>query len=32
MESSSRWQILAGSVHVHPTFAEGLPTLARLLE
>lgn len=32
MESRSRWQILAGSVHVHPTFAEGLPALARLLE
>jgi len=32
MEAGSRWQILAGSVHVHPTSAEGLPTLARLLE
>lgn len=32
MEAGSRWQILAGSVHVHPTYAEGLPTLARLLE
>ena len=31
MESGSRWQILAGSVHVHPTYAEGLPTLARMV-
>ncbi len=31
MEAGSRWQILAGSVHVHPTYAEGLPTLARML-
>jgi pyruvate/2-oxoglutarate dehydrogenase complex dihydrolipoamide dehydrogenase (E3) component len=32
MEAGSRWQIIAGSVHIHPTYAEGLPTLARLLE
>jgi pyruvate/2-oxoglutarate dehydrogenase complex dihydrolipoamide dehydrogenase (E3) component len=31
MESGSHWQILAGSVHVHPTYAEGLPTLARMV-
>lgn len=31
MESGSRWQILAGSVHAHPTYAEGLPTLARMI-
>jgi dihydrolipoamide dehydrogenase len=31
MEAGSRWQILARSVHIHPTFAEGLPTLARLI-
>jgi dihydrolipoamide dehydrogenase len=31
IEAGSRWQILDRSVHVHPTFAEGLPTLARLV-
>jgi len=31
MEAGSHWQILAGSVHIHPTYAEGLPTLARLV-
>jgi pyruvate/2-oxoglutarate dehydrogenase complex dihydrolipoamide dehydrogenase (E3) component len=31
MEAGSRWQILAGSVHVHPAYAEGLPTLARMI-
>lgn len=31
MESGSRWQILGGSVHAHPTYAEGLPTLARMI-
>lgn len=32
MESSATWQTLDQSVHIHPTFAEGLPSLARLLE
>jgi dihydrolipoamide dehydrogenase len=27
----STWQDLAGAMHIHPTFAEGLPTLARLV-
>ena len=31
MEAGSTWRVLERSVHVHPTFAEGLPTLARLL-
>lgn len=30
MEAGSTWQVLDRSVHIHPTFAEGLPTLARL--
>ena len=29
MEAGSTWQILERSVHIHPTFAEGLPSLAR---
>jgi pyruvate/2-oxoglutarate dehydrogenase complex dihydrolipoamide dehydrogenase (E3) component len=32
MENGSRWQMLAGSVHIHPTYAEALPTLARMVE
>jgi pyruvate/2-oxoglutarate dehydrogenase complex dihydrolipoamide dehydrogenase (E3) component len=32
MEAGSTWQVLDRSVHIHPTYAEGLPTLARLLE
>jgi len=32
MEAGSTWQVLDRSVHVHPTYAEGLPSLARLLE
>jgi len=32
MESGSTWQVLEQSVHIHPTFAEGLPTLARKLK
>ncbi len=31
MEAGSTWRVLERSVHVHPTFCEGLPTLARLL-
>jgi dihydrolipoamide dehydrogenase len=31
MEAGSTWHILDRSVHIHPTYAEGLPTLARLL-
>ena len=31
MEAGSSWRVLERSVHVHPTFSEGLPTLARLL-
>lgn len=29
MEAGSTWQVLEQSVHVHPTYAEGLPVLAR---
>jgi dihydrolipoamide dehydrogenase len=32
MEAGSTWQVLDRSVHIHPTLAEGLPSLARLLE
>lgn len=32
MESGSRRQILDRSVHIHPTYAEALPTLARMVE
>jgi pyruvate/2-oxoglutarate dehydrogenase complex dihydrolipoamide dehydrogenase (E3) component len=31
MEAGSTWQKLEQSVHIHPTYAEGLPSLARLL-
>jgi dihydrolipoamide dehydrogenase len=31
IEARSTWQRLAGSVHIHPTFGEGLPSLARLV-
>ena len=31
MEAGSTWRILERSVHIHPTFSEGLPSLARLL-
>ncbi|MGH9339505.1 MAG: dihydrolipoyl dehydrogenase family protein [Acidobacteriota bacterium] len=31
MEAGSTWQTLDRSVHIHPTYAEGLPSLARLL-
>ena len=30
MEAGSTWQVLARSVHIHPTYAEGLPSLAEL--
>ncbi len=32
IEAGATWQVLARSMHIHPTFAEGLPQLARLLE
>jgi dihydrolipoamide dehydrogenase len=32
MEAGSTWRVVDRSVHVHPTFAEGIPSLARLLE
>lgn len=31
MEAGSTWRVLERSVHIHPTFSEGLPSLARLL-
>ncbi len=31
MEAGATWRDLEKSVHIHPAFAEGLPTLARLL-
>jgi len=31
MEAGSTWRVLERSVHVHPTYAEGMPSLARLL-
>lgn len=31
MQAGSTWRVLERSVHVHPTFSEGLPSLARLL-
>jgi pyruvate/2-oxoglutarate dehydrogenase complex dihydrolipoamide dehydrogenase (E3) component len=30
IEAGSTWQALDESVHIHPTYAEGLPSLARL--
>jgi|SRR5579872_552770 len=32
MESGSTWQRLDACVHIHPTYAEGLPSLARLFD
>ena len=32
MESLSSWEALDRSVHIHPTFAEGLPELARKIK
>lgn len=31
MESKATWQVLEQSVHIHPTYGEALPSLARLL-
>jgi len=31
MEAGGTWRTLERSVHIHPTYAEGLPSLARLL-
>lgn len=31
MEAGATWQLLEGSVHIHPTYGEALPSLARLL-
>ena len=31
IEAGATWQVLARAMFVHPTLAEGLPTLARLL-
>ena len=31
IESKNSWRVLERSVHIHPTFCEGLPTLARQL-
>jgi dihydrolipoamide dehydrogenase len=31
MEAGSTWRVLDRSVHIHPTYGEALPTLARLL-
>lgn len=31
MEAGATWQLLEQSVHIHPTFGEALPTLARQL-
>lgn len=31
MEAGSTWRVLERSVHIHPTFNEGLPSLARML-
>ncbi len=32
MESGATWHVLDRAVHIHPSFAEGLPTLARKLK
>ena len=31
MEAGASWQVLEQSVHIHPTYGEALPSLARLL-
>jgi dihydrolipoamide dehydrogenase len=31
MEAKATWQLLEQSVHIHPTYGEALPSLARLL-
>ena len=32
MEAGSTWQVLERSVHIHPAYAEALPTLARMFK
>jgi pyruvate/2-oxoglutarate dehydrogenase complex dihydrolipoamide dehydrogenase (E3) component len=32
MEAGATWQLLERSVHIHPTYGEALPSLARLLK
>ena len=32
MQAGSTWKTLDESVHIHPTYCEGLPTLARMFE
>ncbi len=32
MEADATWQLLEQSVHIHPTYGEALPSLARLLK
>jgi pyruvate/2-oxoglutarate dehydrogenase complex dihydrolipoamide dehydrogenase (E3) component len=32
MQAGSTWHVLDHSVHIHPTYAEGLPSLARCFE
>ncbi|HKE36565.1 MAG TPA: FAD-dependent oxidoreductase [Candidatus Baltobacteraceae bacterium] len=32
MQAGSTWKALDESVHIHPTYCEGLPTLARMFE
>jgi pyruvate/2-oxoglutarate dehydrogenase complex dihydrolipoamide dehydrogenase (E3) component len=32
MEAGATWQLLEQSVHIHPTYGEALPSLARLLK
>jgi pyruvate/2-oxoglutarate dehydrogenase complex dihydrolipoamide dehydrogenase (E3) component len=32
MEAGAAWQLLEQSVHIHPTYGEALPSLARLLK
>jgi dihydrolipoamide dehydrogenase len=31
MEAKATWKLLEQSVHIHPTYGEALPSLARLL-
>jgi pyruvate/2-oxoglutarate dehydrogenase complex dihydrolipoamide dehydrogenase (E3) component len=31
MEAGATWRVLERSVHIHPTYGEALPSLARLL-
>lgn len=31
IEAKATWQLLEQSVHIHPTYGEALPSLARLL-